>query len=97
MGEDALAPTLGAIVLCEDVTDCFKPVNPTNYFPEGAREVWTHFTYANREPGTSWGRYRELDRETYMDSTEQSWEDGRFGWTAYAIRVNQLREGHDRR
>ena len=35
-GEDAHAPRLGSIVFCEDFTEDGQPVNPMDYFPEGA-------------------------------------------------------------
>lgn len=81
----ASSARLGPIVFCQDVSDAGEPINPTDYFPEGAKAVWAYFTYENMEPGQRWGRYWQLNGEEYINATGQSWEDGRFGWTSYAI------------
>ncbi len=84
-GEQHTSSRLGSIVFCEDVSDSGQPINPTDYFPEGAKSVWAYFTYENMEPGQTWGRYWRLNGEEYIDATGQEWEDGRTGWTSYSI------------
>lgn len=61
---------LGSIVFCEDVSEAGEPINPTNYFPDGAKAVWAYFTYENMQPGQTWGRYWQLNGEEYINAPQ---------------------------
>ncbi len=78
-------PQFSEITFCEDVTDDGDCLNTNEEFPSGTNTVWAYFTYEGMQNGMSWGRLWTLDGETYVDATDETWEDGESGWLAFSI------------
>lgn len=82
---DRDAPFLSELTFCIDVSDDGTPINPTAEFPPGTIEVWAFFTYDNMRDGMSWGRLWRSEGEIWLDTRQDTWEDGESGWIAYSI------------
>jgi S1-C subfamily serine protease len=75
----------GKIVICEDVDDDGKPLNPKTAFPAGVKRVTAFWTYSGMGQGQKWGRQWYFNGALSVDKLGQQWDKDESGSISYYL------------